>query len=245
MSALFLWPFASYGADVHDVLFTSLDVSDYSTLGLNINGTSGNHSNQTYQLQLNTAHRGKKLTWTIMAEIQDSRAGATKTDERETAQARMISHRSEVHGIEAYLKYDRDVLERLSRQSQIGVGYRYESKAAPNAKLSYALGAGVTQEQIRYTTSLGDEQNTRGNFYAASQTHLGAGNRSTLTLSAEVLPKLSDWSDWRGKAAMTLRAPITGKLAMTLQAEYDYDAQPNFGVVGGTMRYSTGVSYTF
>lgn len=245
MSALALCPFASYGADVHDVLFTSLYAGNYSSIGLNINGTSGNQESETYQLQFNSAHRGKKVTWSVAAEIDDSRTNGVKTNEQETAKGRLITHVSDVHGIEAFLKYERDTLQRLARQSQVGVGYRFESKASPTKKFSHALGAGVTQEQIRYTTTPRGEQNTRANLYAASQTAFGPGKRSTLTLSAEILPEFSDWSDWRGEAALTMRAPIGGKFSVTLQAEYDYDAKPEFGVEGRTLSYSTGVSYSF
>ncbi len=229
--------------DVHDQLFTSLNVGSYSSVSLEISGSSGNRDSQNYGLELNSTHRGDRFTWLFSGEISDTQTEGVKTDQQERAQLRAIVHLAEKHGIEVLAQYQRDVLEGLSKHAEGGIGYRYESKATPSEKLSYALGVGVIREQVRYTTSPAEEQNSRANLYAALQTKLG--ERSTLTFSAMATPAVSEWSDWRAESVLTLQVPITQKLSVSLQAQYDYDAEPEVNIESYNLRYSTGISYSF
>lgn len=245
ISILGLYPFASYGMDVHDLLFQSLNVPSYSSVGLSINGSGGNRDSKTYELQLNSSHRGESITWLAGGEIADSQTGNVKTNEQKTAQVRLIQHLSDNGGIEAFLQYQRDVLEGLSKQMEAGIGYRYEYKADASGKLNYALGAGVTRQQIQFTTVLNEEQNTRANLYASMHIRFGSMGRSTLTLSAEATPEFSNWSDWRGKTAATLRVPVSEKLFLSVQAKYTYDAKPEFGIKSHNSQYSTALTFTF
>ncbi|MBU1224652.1 MAG: DUF481 domain-containing protein [Gammaproteobacteria bacterium] len=229
--------------DVHDQLFTSLNVGSYSSVSVGISGSSGNRDSQNYGLELNSTHRGDRFTWQFSGEINDTQTEGVKTDEQEKAQVRAIAHLTDKHGIEVFTQYQRDVLEGLSKHTEGGIGYRYESKAAPSEKLSYALGVGVVREQVRFITSPTEEQNSRANLYVALQTKLG--ERSTLTFSAMATPNVSQWSDWRGESVLTLRVPISEKLSVSLQTLYDYDAEPEVGIESYNLRYSTGISYSF
>lgn len=245
VSVVMMFPAAGHAMDEQDLLFTSLNRGNFTSATLSISGSSGNRDSETYDLQINSTHRGKKTTWMVAGELRYFKTEGFKTDDREKAQARMIWHLSDVHGIEVFAQYERDVLERLSKHLQAGAGYRYELKANPDERLSYALGAGLTREQIRYTSSPREEQNSRANLYASVQARISAHNFSTLTFTSKLTPEVSDWSDWRGAAALTLRVPITKKLSASLQAEYDYDVEPAIGVERRNLQYSTGLTYSF
>jgi len=67
---------------------------------------------------------------------------------------------------------------------------------------------------------------------------------ASISLSAYAQPALSDFSDIRAIAVLTLKANLSEKIAVKFGVNYKHDSDPETGIDESNISYSSGITYT-
>ncbi|MCC6241619.1 MAG: DUF481 domain-containing protein [Gemmatimonadaceae bacterium] len=145
-------------------------------------------------------------------------------------------------------RYDRNLLQGISRRTEEGFGLDFKALIAPKDKLTFTLGASAFQQ----TLSPGSTSAFKRNYPAA---RLGADYKHAFTdvayfqQLAEFLPNLSDTEVYLLNTESALVAPITKALGLKAGYVIRYNSQPPVRA-GKQLKntdtfFSTGLTYSF
>jgi putative salt-induced outer membrane protein len=145
-------------------------------------------------------------------------------------------------------RFDRNVLQGISRRFEEGVGLDYKLADAPNDKLTLALGASAFQQ----TLTPGSSSAFAGSFPAARTAmdykHLFSA-KAYFQQTAEYLPNLSESQAFLLNSESALVAPLVSALAVKIGYVQRYNARPpvrnGVALKKTDTFFSTAITYTF
>lgn len=151
-------------------------------------------------------------------------------------------------GMYVVTRFDRNVLQGISRRFEEGVGLDYKVADAPEDKLTFALGASAFQQ----TLTPGSSSAFAGSFPAARAAmdykHLFSA-KAYFQQTAEYLPNLSESQAFLLNSESALVAPLVSALAVKIGYVQRYNARPpvrnSVALKKTDTFFSTAITYTF
>ena len=108
-----------------------------------------------------------------------------------------------------------------------------------------ALSSVGLREIEQYVETVGERRRWRANLYMTVARPFQTGGDASIGLTTYVQPAIGSDSDLRGIAVLTVKAPLTERLALNIGLNYNYESEPAAGRERYTLSYSSGITYTF
>ncbi|MGE4170502.1 MAG: DUF481 domain-containing protein [Candidatus Margulisiibacteriota bacterium] len=110
------------------------------------------------------------------------------------------------------------------------------------ATVNLSLGLGALNENQTFVAG-GTKQETRLVNYLAWLWNINSN--LTFNSSLQTLVNVTQFSDFRQNAVLKLTCQLTSNLALNSQFDYQYNSQPQSGVLPTDTHFSNGVTWTF
>jgi hypothetical protein len=242
---LILIPVPVYAiVDVQDQFFSNPEVNAFSVFALDFAGSAGNKDEQSFNLTSHNVLRRDPSTWLFVADWAFSEVNNLENENNRFAHLRYIRDLAGPHGFELLAQYSEDKFASLDRRDVYGGGYRFQWVRGTGTRRGLA-GFGVIREIEQYVDTVGERKRWRANMYMTVARPFQRGGDASIGLTTYLQPALGSKADLRGIAVLTIKAPLTERLAVNMGLNYNYESDPAPGRERYTMTYSSGLTYTF
>lgn len=243
---LLIWiPVPGYAiVDVQDQFFSNPEVNALSVFALDFSGSAGNKDQKSFNLTTHNVLRRDPSTWLFVADWAFSEVNDLENENNSFAHFRYTRDLAGPHGFEVLAQYSEDEFANLDRRDVYGGGYRYQWERGTGTRRGLA-GIGVIRELEQYVDNVGERRRWRANLYMTVARPFQSGGDASIGLTTYLQPALGSDSDLRGIAVLTVKAPLTERLALNIGLNYNYESDPTAGRERYTLSYSSGFTYTF
>ena len=230
--------------DVQDQFFSNPEVDAFSVFALDFAGSAGNKDEQSFDFTTHNVLRREPSTWLFVADWAFSEVNNLENENNRFAHLRYTRDLVGPHGFEVLAQYSEDKFASLDRRDVYGGGYRFQWVRGTGTRRGLA-GIGVIREIEQYVETVGERRRWRANLYMTVARPFQTGGDASIGLTTYVQPAIGSDSDLRGIAVLTVKAPLTERLALNIGLNYNYESEPAAGRERYTLSYSSGITYTF
>ncbi|GGA65364.1 hypothetical protein GCM10011369_03510 [Neiella marina] len=246
-SALLGVSFASHAITPID---TSADPKEgfSGSVGLGLKGKSGGKDEQEYNISLLGRHVAGERTLLLVTDYNYGETNDKKDEDDLFLHTRWIQNNffRPSLDLEMFAQYQYDKFDDLESRKLAGSGVRWRFKSEDDAGvLNTTFGAGGFVEEEESESTGETESNWRGNFYGKWVWDRKGNFPFKLYGRLYVQPVLDDLGDVRATGNGGIQFSITDTIALSFDAEVEYDSEPFDEADSTNTEYGVKLSYAF
>lgn len=210
------------------------------SLGLKVNGASGNTDKFNSSFGANNIYRNKNNEYLSLVNYSYSEVSNTKNIHKGQVHLRYTTHSPKIFSIEAFTQIQFDDFKSLKHRKLFGLGMR--KNLLKSSAQWFSVGLGVFHESEEFNDST---KNTlyRYNVYASYKAKLNP--TSTLTFVNYLQPSVDDIKNIRIKSHFNLKLKIYKNLSLSNDIRYSFDSDLKAPIEKGDLTYMTGFNLKY
>ncbi|MGH1469149.1 MAG: DUF481 domain-containing protein [Bdellovibrionales bacterium] len=210
------------------------------SLGLKVNGASGNTDKFNSSLGANNIYRNKNNEYLSLLNYSYSEVSNTKNIHRGQIHLRYTTHFPKTFSIETFTQIQFDDFKSLKYRKLLGVGLRKNLLSSPSQWFSVGLGAFYESEEFEDLTK---NILFRYNVYASYKAKLN--DTSALTFVNYLQPSVDDIKNIRVKSHFNLKLKLYKNLSLSNDIRYSFDSNLKKPIEKGDLTYMTGFNLKY
>ncbi len=210
------------------------------SVGLKLNGASGNTSKFNASTALNNLYRNEKNEYLSLLSYSYGENAHTKNIHKGQLHLRYARILSKKFYLEAFSQIEFDDFKSLKYRRLLGLGLRNKFLNAKAHKLAFGLGVFYESEAFDDLTK---NMLYRYNLYVSYKANLSSS--STFTFVNYYQPATSGAQNFRFKSHLNLRVKIYKNLALTNEVRYSFDSNLSDPIRKGDLVYMTGFRFKY